>query len=175
MNDKHSPVDISVCIANYNGGSLVLDCLASVYSQEGDFTLEVIVHDDRSSDDSLQSIREHFPGARTITSDSNVGFCISNNRMAAVAQGRYLLLLNNDAILRPGSLAALMDFALCTLAQTSGQSCASARGTRGSRARVECLSVAVSPKQKWANGTERQVRPIRRPPWRGRRGPRDRA
>lgn len=108
MNDKHSPVDISVCIANYNGGSLVLDCLASVYSQEGDFTLEVIVHDDRSSDDSLQSIREHFPGARTITSDSNVGFCISNNRMAAVAQGRYLLLLNNDAILRPGSLAALM-------------------------------------------------------------------
>ena len=87
---------------------MVLDCLASVYAQEGDFTLEVIVHDDRSVDDSLQLIRDHFPNARTITSESNVGFCISNNRMAAIAKGRHLLLLNNDAILRPGTLACLM-------------------------------------------------------------------
>ncbi len=45
---------------------------------------------------------------RVIESHDNVGFCISNNRMAAAARGRYLLLLNNDAALHPGSLDALL-------------------------------------------------------------------
>lgn len=102
---------ISVCIANYNGGDLVLECLASVQAQRVDAEVEVIVHDDASTDDSLRRIVETFPSARTIPSSENVGFCISNNRMAEAASGHYLLLLNNDAVLRPGSLDALLAFA----------------------------------------------------------------
>ncbi|MGZ3814154.1 MAG: glycosyltransferase family 2 protein, partial [Mucilaginibacter sp.] len=41
-----------------------------------------------------------------ISSTKNVGFCISNNRMVEYSQGEFLLLLNNDAVLRPGSLNA---------------------------------------------------------------------
>jgi len=103
--------DISVCIANYNGGDLVLACIDSVLSQLGDFRLEVLVHDDVSNDDSVQRIRERYPDIHIFESERNVGFCISNNRMAELAKGRYLLLLNNDAILRPGSLSALLDCA----------------------------------------------------------------
>lgn len=103
--------DISVCIANYNGGDLVLDCLDSVFNQQGVFRVEVLVHDDASSDGSLQRISARFPQARIITSDANCGFCISNNRMAEAATGRFLLLLNNDAILRPGTLQRLLEFA----------------------------------------------------------------
>ena len=102
---------ISVCIANYNGGGLVLECLASVYAQSVDAEVEVLVHDDASTDDSLQRIVDAFPSARVIPAVANVGFCISNNRMADAASGQYLLLLNNDAVLRSGSLAALMTFA----------------------------------------------------------------
>lgn len=105
--NKPSPPDISVCIANYNGGDLVLECLESVYAQEGGFRIEVLVHDDASKDDSLARIQECFPQVQVIASVTNVGFCISNNRMAARATGRYLLLLNNDAKLRPDSLQAL--------------------------------------------------------------------
>jgi GT2 family glycosyltransferase len=104
--------DISVCIANYNGGGYVLDCLASVYAQLGSFTLEVLLHDDCSSDDSVDLIRREFPSVRILNSDSNVGFCVSNNRMAEAASGRYLLLLNNDAVLRPGSLQHFLDFSV---------------------------------------------------------------
>lgn len=103
--------DISICIANYNGGELVLQCLHSVFAQQGTFTLEVLVHDDASTDDSLDHIRADFSNVRVIASADNSGFCISNNRIAAAAQGRYLLFLNNDAVLRPGSLQALLDFA----------------------------------------------------------------
>ena len=107
----HPQPDISVCIANYNGGDLVLECLESVYAQQGEFRIEVIVHDDASTDDSLARIEERFPQVHMIASASNTGFCISNNRMAERATGRYLLLLNNDAMLRPGSLRALFSAA----------------------------------------------------------------
>lgn len=108
---NHDRPTISVCIANYNGGDLVLACLSSVQSQLVAAEVEIIVHDDASTDDSLQHIRTGFPMARVIAGAENAGFCISNNRMADVALGRYLLLLNNDAVLRPGSLAALLEFA----------------------------------------------------------------
>jgi GT2 family glycosyltransferase len=111
MSTAPPPVDISVCIANYNGGEYVLDCLESVYVQQGNFSLEVIVHDDASIDDSPAKIRSAFPNTRLLSSNTNVGFCISNNRMVQAANGRFILLLNNDAILRPGSLETLFAYA----------------------------------------------------------------
>jgi GT2 family glycosyltransferase len=100
--------EISVCIANYNGETMLRDCLHSVYAQLGDFHFEVLLHDDASTDDSLALIRSEFSDVRVIEGRDNVGFCISNNRMAEAARGHYLLLLNNDAVLRPGSLNALL-------------------------------------------------------------------
>ncbi|MEW6560289.1 MAG: glycosyltransferase [Pseudomonadota bacterium] len=99
---------ISVCIANYNGADLLRGCIDSVYAQEGPFRIEILVHDDASTDDSLFLLRSDFPNVRVIESAANVGFCVSNNRMVAAANGDYLLLLNNDAVLRPGSLNALL-------------------------------------------------------------------
>lgn len=99
---------ISVCIANYNGAGLLRDCLDSVLAQQVAAEVEIIVHDDASSDDSLQLLRSQYPAVRLIASDRNVGFCVSNNRMADAATGDYLLLLNNDAALLPGALDALL-------------------------------------------------------------------
>ena len=53
-------------------------------------------------------IREQFPEVHVLASKKNAGFCISNNRMVEYAHGKYILLLNNDAILRPGSLRAFL-------------------------------------------------------------------
>lgn len=103
---------VSVCIANYNGIGLLDDCIASLDSQVTDFSIEIIVHDDASTDGSATYIRTRFPSARLIESEDNVGFCVANNRMAAVARGEWLLLLNNDAALMPGALMVLMAEAL---------------------------------------------------------------
>lgn len=103
--------DISVCVANYNGAAYVQECLESVFMQEGSFKLQVLLHDDCSTDDSVQLVRRLFPEVEVLASDTNVGFCVSNNRMVEQAKGRYVLLLNNDATLRPGSLASLLAFA----------------------------------------------------------------
>lgn len=99
---------VSVCIANYNGEDLLYSCLASVLDQSWSGSMEVIVHDDASVDGSVQLLREHYPQVRLICSKRNVGFCVANNRMAASARGRYLLLLNNDAELLPDAVSALL-------------------------------------------------------------------
>ncbi len=99
---------ISVCIANYNGMEVIDDCLRSVLEQEGLLSVEILVHDDASSDGSAAYIRNCYPDVKLIESPENVGFCVANNRMAAAARGKYLLLLNNDAALYPDALQTLL-------------------------------------------------------------------
>lgn len=99
---------VSVCIANYNGAAILADCIDSVLAQQGDLAIEIIVHDDASSDDSVAFLRAHYPQVELLVSATNVGFCIGNNRMVAQARGEYVLLLNNDAALYPDALMALL-------------------------------------------------------------------
>ncbi len=101
----------SVCIANYNGVDFIGECIDSVLTQDCGFEIEIIVHDDASSDDSVAYIRSHYPQVSLLASVENCGFCVSNNRMAEIACGQFILLLNNDARLRPGTLWAFYQYA----------------------------------------------------------------
>lgn len=103
---------VSVCIANYQGEQLLAGCLDSVLAQEGDFTIEVIVHDDASSDSSVALLHERYPQVQLIPSAHNVGFCVANNRMVARSSGEFVLLLNNDAELEPDAICKLVAAAL---------------------------------------------------------------
>lgn len=107
MNRTSTPI-CSVCIANYNGAAMLADCLASVFAQSVVSEIEVIVHDDASTDDSVSLLRGHYPQVELLVSPENVGFCVSNNRMVAHARGEFILLLNNDAALCPGALDSLI-------------------------------------------------------------------
>jgi GT2 family glycosyltransferase len=100
---------VSVCIANYNGAAIIAGCIQSVLAQDCDFQVEILVHDDASTDDSAEVVARDYPDVCLIRSDSNVGFCVANNRMVAQAKGSYVLLLNNDAELRLDALRALLD------------------------------------------------------------------
>lgn len=99
---------ISVCIANYNGMPVIDACLGSVLQQQGDMEIEILVHDDASTDTSVDHLRRQYPQVKLICSSENVGFCMANNRMAHAARGEYLLLLNNDAALSSDALQELL-------------------------------------------------------------------
>lgn len=102
----------SVCIANYNGRDIIDDCIGSVLAQQCGFSYEIIVHDDASPDRSADDIAARYPQVTLIRSQQNVGYCISNNRMAERARGQFLLLLNNDATLEPDALQTLYNEAV---------------------------------------------------------------
>jgi GT2 family glycosyltransferase len=110
LNRAPQPI-CSVCIANYNGVDLLADCLDSILAQTGGIDLEIIVHDDASTDDSVAWLRARYPQVELLASAENVGFCVGNNRMAAHARGEFLLLFNNDAALEPDALVTLHQLA----------------------------------------------------------------
>lgn len=103
--------EVSICIANYNGIDVLGPCLQSVFEQDCNLSIEVILHDDASTDESIDLLRSNFPQVSIIESSENVGFCISNNRMASKARGQYILLLNNDAVLHLDAIRTLHAFA----------------------------------------------------------------
>lgn len=107
---------VSICIANYNGMEVIDDCIRSIVEQRGSIPVEILIHDDASTDGSADYIKANYPDATLIESPDNVGFCVANNRLAAIARGDYLLLLNNDAMLLPDALSTLL-----TEAQRLGQ------------------------------------------------------
>jgi GT2 family glycosyltransferase len=102
----------SVCIANFNGRNVLEACLDSVVGQDFPYPIEVIVHDDASTDGSCKIVTDKYPSVRLIKSETNVGFCVSNNRMAAAAKGRFILLLNNDAQLQERALSTIFNYAV---------------------------------------------------------------
>lgn len=102
----------SVCIANYNGRNVLEACLDSVFQQDFPCPIEVIVHDDASTDGSADIVPDKFPNVKLMRSNRNVGFCVSNNRMVAAAKGSFILLLNNDAELHNDALATLYNAAV---------------------------------------------------------------
>ena len=111
MSDSQASPLVSVCIANYNGIDIIADCINSVMSQTGGTSIEIIVHDDASSDGSVAYIQQHYPGVLVLASESNSGFCVANNRMVEKARGTYVLLLNNDAALFTDAISTLVAFA----------------------------------------------------------------
>lgn len=96
--------DVSVVIVSFNTRDLLRECLLSLADQASGVRYETIVVDNASRDGSADMIAAEFPEVRLIRSPVNLGFAAANNRGFAIAQGRYIVLLNSDAFLRPGAL-----------------------------------------------------------------------
>jgi GT2 family glycosyltransferase len=100
------PPDVSVIVVNWNGLSWLADCLGSLRVQTCP-SYEVILVDNASSDGSVDYVRQRFPEVQVVALEENRGFAGGNNAGAAVASGRFLAFLNNDAVAEPGWLEAL--------------------------------------------------------------------
>jgi glycosyltransferase involved in cell wall biosynthesis len=94
---------ISVVIPAYNAGEHLRETLASALGQQGPFTLDTIVVDDGSSDDTRAQV-ESMPGVRLIR-QANAGPSAARNRGIAAARGELVALLDADDLWMPGKLA----------------------------------------------------------------------
>ena len=86
---------VSVIIPSYGKVAYTLRCLASIAAHPPAAAIEVIVIDDATPDGSTACLAA-VPGIRLIVNPRNLGYLRSCNTAARVAQGEFLLLLNND-------------------------------------------------------------------------------
>lgn len=89
---------------------MTLGCLRALFSATRDVSLEVAVVDNASSDGSVAAIADQFPTVRVTANDRNLGFGAANNQAMQTARGKYLLLLNSDAFVEPGAVAAMASY-----------------------------------------------------------------
>jgi GT2 family glycosyltransferase len=100
-------MDVSIIVVNWNTRELLRNCLASIGAHAGDVAYEVWVVDNHSSDGSQLMVQADFPEVHLIQNQDNVGFARANNQAIRLSNGRYVLLLNSDAVLLPDTLAAM--------------------------------------------------------------------
>ena len=103
-------VDISVIIDNWNARELLRRCLVSIDANHGDLSIEVIVVDSASSDDSVHMVKREFPWVKVAASQQNLGYAGVNNLGAREATGRCLLILNPDTEIQGDSLRRMLAF-----------------------------------------------------------------
>lgn len=101
--------DLSVVIINWNTRDLLLRCIRTIDMHKGDVQVEIVVVDNASTDDSVESVRREYPSARVLVNDTNVGFARANNQGVVASSAPLALLLNSDAFLTDGALQALLE------------------------------------------------------------------
>ncbi len=102
--------DLSICTVNWNTRCDLEAALGSILNSDPGVRVEVVVLDNASQDGSAEMVRERFPTAVLLESEENLGFARGYNRAAARAEGRHLLMLNPDTVVRPGALERLVSF-----------------------------------------------------------------
>lgn len=114
LNDRLKAVHlpkISVVVLTYNNLDLTRLCIESVLERTDYSQLELIVVDNRSTDDTpeyLKALRSKHPEVKIILNKSNLGFAAGNNMGLQVATGDYLVMLNNDTVVTHGWLLTML-------------------------------------------------------------------
>jgi GT2 family glycosyltransferase len=96
-------VKSAVVIVNWNSGGRLASCLQSLPASPE----PVVVIDNASADDSLRIARDLLPTATFIENDSNRGLAAAVNQGFAATSAAYVLLLNPDIRVVPGSIEIL--------------------------------------------------------------------
>ncbi len=99
----------SICIPNYNYAHHIGETIESVLKQDFE-DFEIIVVDNRSTDDSVAVIRSYEDARiRFYENNYNIGFAPNLQRVTQYATGRYLNLLSSDDLMAPGTLKRLSE------------------------------------------------------------------
>lgn len=92
-------IKYSIIIPTFNRGDLLLRCIESIKENTYLMNVEVIVVCNGCQDNSVSIVEQQGPPFKYIYHPQRVGFARAVNLGVSLAQGEYIILLNNDAIL----------------------------------------------------------------------------
>lgn len=109
---KKKPL-VYIILVNWNGLKDTLECLSSLkritYKNH-----RIVVVDNGSTNNQLHILKIKYPEILPINNNSNLGYCKANNQgiKYAINKGaKYILLLNNDTVVKKDFLSILVKYA----------------------------------------------------------------
>jgi N-acetylglucosaminyl-diphospho-decaprenol L-rhamnosyltransferase len=94
---------VTVSIVTYNSAAVLGSCLAALPAE-----VPVWVVDNASTDNTVAQARKDFPKVNVLESQVNLGFGRAHNLALRQITTPYALVLNPDAVVAPGAIAALV-------------------------------------------------------------------
>lgn len=108
---------LSIIIVTYNNQKEIPECLNSIKDTLTDFLVELIIVDNNSTDQTLKLIKRTLAAfdknrfdCRVVHNPQNRGFAKACNQGLKDCRGEYILLLNPDTRLLPGSVSRMVKF-----------------------------------------------------------------
>lgn len=106
---------VCVIVLNWNGREYIGDCLKSLSNLKMDkHEIEIIVIDNASSDDSVDFIKQAFPGVTLLLNSENLGYAEGNNvglRLSLSKKADFSWIVNPDIQVSPDAFLALFETA----------------------------------------------------------------
>ena len=103
-------LDISVITVTWNSADLIARQIQSVETGAAGLRFEQIIADNDSKDNTVSLIQKSFPSVKILSMGTNAGFGAANNAGAQKSVGEFLLFLNPDMRVQPGSLKTMIDW-----------------------------------------------------------------
>ncbi|MBC6399706.1 MAG: glycosyltransferase family 2 protein [Ekhidna sp.] len=99
---------VAVVILNYNGAQYLEQFLPTVIDKSQN--ADIVVADNKSTDDSVRLLKEKFPAVKLIELDKNHGFAGGYNESLKQVDSDYYVLLNSDVEVTDNWLEPLLHF-----------------------------------------------------------------
>jgi len=101
--------DLTIGIATWNAANLLRNCLNSIIENVTGLTYEVVVVDNGSKDETSKIMTEEFSNFIFIKNEVNEGVARARNKCLGIARSHYIILLDVDTIVLPGSFKTLIE------------------------------------------------------------------
>lgn len=103
-------MDLSIITVVHNDRENILRQLQSIKNGVSNLQFEQWVVDNGSEDGSTDEISKEFPSVHLIKNLDNKGFAVANNQAVEKSSGEFLLFLNPDMAVLPGSLEKMINW-----------------------------------------------------------------
>lgn len=101
-------MELSIIVASYRNPELLKICLDSIKKCATTVAHELIVADGATEDDTEMMMREEYADVKFFPFRENVGFQAMVRKGIENSSGKYLLILNGDMIVTPGSIQEML-------------------------------------------------------------------
>jgi GT2 family glycosyltransferase len=101
---------LAIIIVTWNSEADIDACLDSLRRSEVHVPIRVVVVDNASTDGTAELVRTEHPWCQLIVNSSNVGFAAANNIALGFTTSDFVMLLNPDTVVEPGTIDRLIGY-----------------------------------------------------------------
>jgi len=112
INSKNKPT-VTINIVTYNSLNEIEECLNSILNNSNNVDFEVVIVDNASTDGTQQILKNYSNNKsfiKLILNDENKGLAKANNQAINICNGRYLMILNPDTIVKDRAIKMMVDY-----------------------------------------------------------------